>query len=470
MLKASTRLMPHREPNQKSGIIDELKGIIEDVVRIIQPGLDENGIDPGSEESCLKYALCFTKKEKSLSEDKTSKIYTITSESDALKTEISHNWLIYNLIHGLYDTTNYIEEVEEITEGRGKLNGIQSMLACVKDGDEYVSFKDMYYGTTTKENFGGKSFSDYYEQDCRNSGNETGISILNDAEMCLFFRMARFNENKKNRRERDLVGEAVLVITCKNEAILRNYLDFMSNEKVRLLLLIKEELLDYLDRLMNTDTFIDLVAKTTDLAYKQSLNHMVSNYFKAIESLLATENHLIISLLTTLRYHILESWDEHTYNSTSLVKYDSKKLKEKIEQYMKIPYVADFGLFLSDTCSEPNHYKLVINEKNFKCHRIVYEVVFVEMIINMRRRLCGLDDSIEKEIRIEISDDEVVFTNPYNPDRQPPSKRNGGMAMCNNILRKLGLSEITPEGDEKNKNFKVVVKINKNGTEQNTTY
>jgi hypothetical protein len=435
MLKVSTELMPESfDINFRKSLTDVknndavkfIRIILSNVVKIIQPGIDEAITEPGKEGSNIDYALYVAYKEKS-SEIGENNTFVITSAGETPLIQLSPIGLLYNIIYGLYDYSK--------ADGSDELQGMQSLLAAVKIGENFYSFQDSYYISKDKS----LKFNELMQEDIGGDAGNKGLSILKNAEMCLFFRLARLDTDGLTRGEFKLDGEAVLVITCSKKATLQNYLDFMSNEKIRLLLLIKEELLVYLKKIFDSGIFIDLVQKKSIVDLQSSMRHMLPCYFEALEDItskLKNQDKRIFRFLSqTIQHHISTKIDDIS-DQTVKAKYSQTDIEELFDMIMRLPY-------LSDLCYQINDYEKHIKIDTFECHKKLFGQVFPELIINMRRAADNLNE-IKPIFRIYTNNNKIFFENNYDKSRnsvplRKDLKQNGGIIMCENILEKLEL-------------------------------
>jgi len=478
MIEAAARLSIDNNRAEKSGetvnhdLIKSMRNIIESVVSIMQSGSDRTKT-PGRKGSNLGYALCVkysrqpenerpnARNDKetadqeitedpvsAISQNTVDNIYVISSDRASTGAHIGKNGLIYNLMTGLYDSreiraktvpvNNESQAVHESLEDEYHLLGEQSLLAAMRVNESTVSFNRYYYTPDNKDK-APTEFTELFNNDCRGRNGGHGLHLLTNAKMCLFFRLAELDDKLLFDGKCHLQGKAVLIITSNKPFNKTNYLNFMSNEKVRLLLLLKEELLKYLQKKVESDAFIEL--KRT-LEFRKIMNHMVPNYLKAIEFYLEKPEHneddisMIKFLKSTVETH-LGSMARITVNKNEKpVKCTKETMRHLVVKMMEAPFLASF-------CYTPDEYTLDVDGiEDFVCHPLLYKQVFRELIVNIRRASQYLWDE-KPEIKIYTENNRIVFRNKYNPAiailRPTDFKKNGGREMNQIIFDELDI-------------------------------
>jgi hypothetical protein len=440
---ASERTSKIEHTTSQQDLIGEIRHTIEAVVKILQHGIEpnriitnENEVDlvPGSRRSKLKYALCYEYLDSERFESDTNNIFIISSEHSDIASYLDPKGLIFNLLKGLFSHIEIDKDSDET-----KKNGLQSLLVSVKFEDRYYSFHEGFDVISPSDEVKHMNFNDLYKRDCKYDTGGTGISILNDSPMALFFRLSELHPTFFEAGKVNLIGKAVLVVTCDLEPIVENFLSFMSNEKVRLLLLIKEDLLKHLRNKFESDAFTELLQFRHENEHKDSMGHMVKDYWRAMQYYLDLKNisegeiEIIKFIKTKIQTHLgaklrVQDYDHNKYSS-----YDKEKIRKSFENLMIVPH-------LSHLMYKPNDYELFLEISNpIKCHHIVFDQVMAELIINMRRAADKLDNDIPL-FRLYTKDDKIFFENNFNVNKNlNPQfvKKNGGKEMCIRILNKL---------------------------------
>jgi hypothetical protein len=286
MLMSATRLTDKKVSVDETSFLEEIQSVLKSVVDILQPGIKCD----------LGYALCVKYSTKTLEQSGTDNIYVISSDENSTGSHILPNGLVYHLMEGLYSSQDLSPIEHKISEVKNiSLTGEQSLLTGIKSHNIWTSFADEYFVVNQQENkktAQSKTFHELFQNDCLGPTGESGLPILSNSKMNLFFRLSELDEIKLNFGECKLEGKAILIITCNSELSKPNYLDFMSNEKVRLLLLIKEELLQYLKKITDSSTFHELIkskVKSINLIkYQRTLKHGLENYFAYQDDILSS--------------------------------------------------------------------------------------------------------------------------------------------------------------------------------------
>ncbi|MCX6272758.1 MAG: hypothetical protein NTU44_16385 [Bacteroidetes bacterium] len=456
MLVSSTLLLNHESSfnhydklDFNEPFIDEINRVVKSVVRIIQPGIEEAIIEPGTSESNLQYAICIEYRKKTEDNLNTDNIFSISSDKSVQRIELVPSGLICNMMRGIY---------ESIELGTNVRMAEQSLLVAVNISEIYTSFKDEYYIREQISDTPVK-FDSLYKSDCFNNSTKKGLRILNNAQMSIFFRLSKVNLSKLNQGECELEGQAVLIISCSLEANIKNYLNFMNNEKIRLLLLIKEELLRYLGKKFDSDAFIELLKSKENLEFVNSMKHNVNNYFRAMKNVLESkritdaEVTLLVFLKQKIHAHfklisegtndiLIDSLNENSF-------YTEKQFEQLFNLIMRVPYLARKRI-------PYDSYKLRLEINNFKCNEYIYELVFPELMINMRKHSLRSKES-PKRFKIVYSENTIIFENGYEPDTNPEPntlKINGGKDMCIKICNQLKI-KWDEETDKINKKYRV---------------
>lgn len=403
MLVASLNI---RTLTHSNDFIKEIKTVLNEVISIIGPG--------------LKYTFCIEFKEKSSPTTYADNIYTISSDKHEKNFQIHQEGLIYEMLHGLFDP---------------KYKSLQTFIAVAQnETGEFISFSDHYLSSLKK----GHSvvINDAIKIDIKKPGYE----VLDEkTQMALIFRLAEIPLDPELNHK----GQAILIITSDEKANTETFTNFINVEKVRLLLLIKSELLQYLRRQFENDSFIELLKQRKINSYKNSMAHMLTGYFKAMSFLLEKDKSIDESDIILLKFlrkkiyrHIqsISSGGTHdlALNSENTVEYNSLQLRGIFDTIMQIPYLSQFEI------EDP---PLNIDTGTFRCPIVIFEQIIPELIINMKRNACTLDET-QFDFRISVKEGVLIFTNSYNTIYSTPTpedKPNGGLEMCNNILAALGL-------------------------------
>lgn len=468
----------------------ELQNILNAVVDIIEPNRQTNPI---------KYALFIeyrTPQSKPLPED----IYPVlspnaeTSEYDNSLIRLHEEGLIFNALHGLSDEP----------DGRHP----QTLLfgGAVPEGERlvYYSFQPTYYpverkdrknkeplgliNTEKKLSAMGLDFSQMLEKDVWNGQTKTGLKLLTDAKQVLVFRLS--NAHIKGNNKVPLKGEAVLLIASTQEPTIANFRNFMNIEKIRLMLLMKEELLDYLHKQFDNDAFIELLENRKRSIYQKKLEHGINRYLEIQSSLLHEIHELnksrkdIISLLNhkakqqlrlTEKNVLLHEIVKKAIKGQVRLQYNwgtsgERYTPRRIEDMLKLFEILFENVYLGERRISFSS----VGCKGFEgvaelyMHDSVYEVVIPEIIINMKKYSSAQMMGTIKII-YDQEKNQLIFINdviPHNVMAYLEEKFYGGMSMCFEIMKQLNYEPFQSGRDKKNPNMhKTIIDLNQKANE-----
>jgi hypothetical protein len=427
-----------RKPD-KVNLDTELKEILDSVIQIIQPGIEEGK---------LKYAFFVEFKKRVKSKPDTGNIYSLVSDepSDYLSaTKLDPDGLVYNMLYGLYD------DLESKNE--------QTLIAGVKlKNGRCISFKDRhYYKALGDDHFKESSFSDLYKKDFFDDSTAYGYGIkqLNDANMSVLFRFASLVQPHDTvmlkhgdpTQPYKLNGRAILLITSTDDCDTKGFLEFMSNEKIRLILLIKDELLAYLQKQFDNDAFVEVLENKKAAFYQNNLRHGLARYVDSLKHIVEDiesdrNNDRYFSLFQRMinatkgQLRAIEAGDykgnDTEYSKKELLKY----MRDIFESHSVVGYSIPFVTIKTGAF---NLDKINLNE-------IILDVIFTEIIINMKR-YSPRDERAELTISFEQTTRTFHFRNRTiaSPYIQNTEKKGGGLSMCRKIMEKLALGIITKE-------------------------
>jgi hypothetical protein len=402
--------------NPENDFTKNVKEILDAAIKIIQPGLPE---------SCLNYAFFTEYIRNAEGDNDTNSIYAFISDEtidQPAAIKLRESGLIYNLLNGMTDAEgNEQTLVAALRTGTGQIIGFHESYNCKSSGTD-------------------EKLSDLYKNDWFDRTSETGLHLLTDkSNMCLIMRLAALTEPGKKTEGYELKGQSVVVITCSQPSNTRNFLDFMSNEKVRLLLLIKEELFGYLQRLFENDAFIEVVKNYQRQNLARALEHGAGKYALAINEILKTPDisrHLpILKVIWTLYNIQVSQILKANASSTNSIpedekEFDDRDLKSLFVAIMEAPHLARRPLLEND-------YTLYFDFTGIKCPEHLFYLVFSEIFLNMRKySLLAEGDRIFK---IEQSDNSIIFENTYDQETNLTPKKtklDGGKNMCKKIIGK----------------------------------
>jgi len=431
MLKSVTMLTNNTSFNQGDDFIDGIHNILKVIVSILQPGI-ENNIDPCSLESKLGYILCVKYSNKSNETIPEENIYIFSSEKSSIGSNLSPDGLIYNLMNGLFNSKEKgVFNLKAKDKNKDKLIGEQSLLKVVRISQNIHSFNNNYF---TIKNSCVKSFDfqELYNNDCLYF-RDIGLTLLSKANMSLFFRLSKLNTLNLKFGNCDLEGKAVLIITCTELFNKTNYLRFMCNEKVRLLLIIKEELLEYLNKITSNDAFYQFIKNIRLLNYQSKLRHGLEKYFKAQTSIINSNSNSEKNklLLEAINGAIKGQVNFYNTKNNQLNVYSTKEIKRKLSALLESDLIE--GKVVSD-----KNYNIIFNKINkLNLDTCIYNVVILELLINAKRH----SPKIKANINLNFSFDKIVISNNIKIKKKTEENNNEnermGIEMCKTICEKL---------------------------------
>ena len=416
----------------------ELKEILDSVSTILQPGI-ANG--------SLKYAFFVEFRERNISVEDTNNIYAIFSDQNFDNPEtiyLNKEGLIYNMLYGLFDTLDATNQ--------------QALISTVKlKNDRYFSFMEKYFIKSYPENkCVGISLEELYKNDLSETKGGSGIKILDDANMSLIFRISSLITNENSYSDYSLKGQAVFVVTSDQESTTTNFLEFMSNEKVRLLLLIKDELLEYLQKQFENDSFNEILENRKRIIYQKHLRHGLNQYLTAQSKLIDNISRGMNSIENMEVFKIVTDAIRGQLKVTKLLDITEKS---KISNYVfenKLRLIFESDI-LGDRFIPFDEVDISkFDFESIEIHPSIYDVIIPELIINMKKYCPRIND---KELTIKIDNDSgnLIFSNRKNLNLINGEYGGGeGLKMCNHIL-----SDIlkTQSLDILNDDYQYIVKL-----------
>lgn len=478
--KRNTRHPRRKLQQEEDSFVREVKRILAAATQIIGDGLE--------------YAFFIEYRERKDEKDtSTDNIFTIVSKESpsTRQPKLSANGLVYQMLYGLTD----------FPEGN-----VQTLLAVAKDEKrEIISLKNTYYTYShaqisdpleKQKDVSAKAVhvASAYQADCFNHG--TGLQLFDQAKMCLYFRLADVNVHDGKGK---ITGQAVLVIYNDHAADAKSFLDFANVEKMRLLLLIKEQMLQYLKRHFESDAFISILEDRSFFQTRLHMDHGLGAYKTALEYYYAEAMDLCNKndLLTEDKQQNLWSAVKRlgglfglTGKSALQRKYrhDMQYMQERAKK-MNIVINAVLGQVDAavktdvkeiDITSDEDfreHILLVLGDEYLgnndidmrlakvdrvfpsRIYRVIYNIVIPELLINLKRHSPLRYDG-DPEISVTYQDRTLKFSNRMRIESNVvPKKPLGGIAMCNQLLLSLNLPQLYITIDTEKKHFNVDLKL-----------
>jgi hypothetical protein len=403
----------------------EIKEILEAVISILRPGLRPE---------TLRYGFFVEYRKRTSATVGTDNIFSFLSEEtpeDPSAVRLSSNGLIYNMLYGICDDSDRRNE--------------QTLMFAAREADgDFVSFKPHYYLSNRRS----IPFSRLYAEDFYNPETGLGVPLLSDSNMSILIRLANLRREESAEPQFHLEGSAVLLITCTEEANLSNFLDFMSNEKIRLLLLIKEELLEYLEKQFDNDAFIDILENRKKFAYQSHLRHGLGDYLSAQSELVSK---IVAGQSSEENYRAFRVVTDAIKGQLKATKIDDITLRQPFDRGAWIDRIR--LVFESDVLGNRTIDFMEIDLKlpntiGFVTHPSVFNVVVTELLINMKK-YCPRTGV--KGLLIEAKGEKptITFRNRVNRNLRYDEYGGGeGLTMCRGILEALGLPGLVIDADD----------------------
>lgn len=460
----------------KANLNNEIKEILDSMLSIIQPGIEKEN---------LSYAF-FVETKKKVNDNDSSSIYTITSnenESHPSKITLEENGLIYNLLHGIYDSVNpndqpVIDE-QTLTHDEQVLVDEQTLIAGAKSKyGKMVTFNDFYRVRKRGEREGSKfeiaknslpkipptKFETLFKNDLYDlSDNSNGKGVifhdkhgkstlpLNEANMFLAIRFSKMLKPDEQYDKYRFEGRAVLLIMNSEKSSITNFVKFMSNEKVRLLLLLREDFLRYLEEQFDNDAFTEVLNNKKNQYFMSGLRHGILENLQRLEDInfevLHNPNELSINpdlfrvVAKTIRGQ-LRNFD-----------YSAKQIKDYSQgDILGVIFLVLTSKLFSKSI-DPGFINVeAIPDVVIKTNSLIFDVVFPEILINMKKYSF-------KESKYLIVYNEAkrtfIFENFIKPaDKNLSIGHKGGIEMCKEIMERLG-GRMTNQSTENETKYRV---------------
>lgn len=350
---------------------------------------------------------------------KASKIYTISSDNSQRNIEYDSekNGLASLVLSGLTDN---------------KVDGnIQTLLPFIVGKDRVpISFGEFY----NKDNIADFNLTDAYKNDLNQFRG-----YFSDANLIQYFRLSDVSNEK-------VEGKAVLIITknIDKELTIKNFTSFLSVEKMRLLLLIKEELLAYINTLIKHDAFIDMVAEREKNDYYISLQHGIKAYLETLFNYSRFDKSKVCKIIKNAIAGQL--FFKSNYSDKNIDKSTIQFSKEIFLQLIKEIFEDDWNNYYSISQLKIDNIK---NNLPSKIFGLIFTVVLPELIINMKKYHPPHEAFGSRYLEIEANGNKFTFRNrifksdldKFDVKTIEDANPNKGLGMCLKILLALGFKQ-----------------------------
>lgn len=431
---------------------EEIKEILESAKKIIQSNLGEDE---------FKFAFFVKFKKRTQSEDDTENIYSLISNkwfdnNDDIKLDqhvnevrLNENGLIYNLLRGLYDDRDSKNE--------------QNLISGIKFSEgRFVSFnKHLYF--LRNETLEKVRFSRLYKNDFYDPSTGRGLKKLDEANMSLYIRFANLlkQDNDKADNHCKLEGQAVLLITSNQKSNLNNFKNFISDEKVRLLLLIKEELLEYLQKQFDNDAFFDVLANKEKAKYVDSLEHDLRDYLLTLKQIYGKE--------TSLSDETVEKLELFCDAIHFQISRNAPEVSREIVALTREDMIKTFRLIFESEIEKVIDFKKDVNIDGFNLTNLTtdkkaFTLVVLEIIMNMKKYSPQFSFQ-QRGFSISSYENKICFKNIIHPKLVKSSEelnleeRLSGLYMCKRIMVDNELVDLTYRKEKISEQILFVVEV-----------
>jgi hypothetical protein len=367
----------------------KIRGILENINDLMKQNDPDN--------SSVYHCMLFVDFKKKVDDNKFYLISTL--DNDWLDTQPSKDGLVFNLFKGMHERGTQLQ---------------QTILPVLKTAEsKYISYSAQYIDKTESE----KDINICVESDARD------FNIIRNSEMLYFLRLTQLENDELNPR-------AILVIGRKS--VINNhdsFLKFLGIEKIRLLLSLKETIVKYLDDIISSKSFEEMLEIKTRASNNDTTTHGLDRYLRVL-------NDNDTSPLIKLTKNII------------LSQYFSQKEISKNEVYEP----AMLTNIINIICSEEKiGYKQITHQrlKNLSAIKnplewnLIY-IVVPEIIINMKKNSpYGNSSELIFEISYNGKDNFLRFSNScletkkdFNADAYFYATK--GLGLCRKVLRKMG--------------------------------
>lgn len=286
-----------------------------------------------------------------------------------------------------------------------------------------------------------KDIKDTFEYKC----------IQNKTKSVLFIRISDFDSDKKNSDSLNLYTQAVFVFFLNTKGK-------VPEEKLRLLLLLRKSISNFLKNDISANTFLELIKLKEKDRLIENNTHYLSKFFRFINTntklLLHYDIYLkeceltedVIKPIGTIEAEINIVVDAL---ATQLDSIDDDKLDDKPEEYTLGQIKERIDLILKSDLEK----RFVANcftinfpddlEQTFKIPLVIIDVILTQILINLKRYTHPINKQVDITYKVdsESSFNYLILTNKMDKNRVALSKSNnrkkGGQELCDKIIRRL---------------------------------
>ncbi|MBF0647951.1 hypothetical protein IR083_03875 [Dysgonomonas sp. GY75] len=269
-----------------------------------------------------------------------------------------------------------------------------------------------------------------------------GIKALPENSSVLLVRIS----DKANKSDK-LYSQAVLtVIRKKGERI--------PEDKLRLILLLRKPIGDFLRIVTSKNTFLELLKNKEREDYQRSLKHGLGDYFNYQDKIIDIINKNGDEYVQQLKYLNKAVKNQIlAYDPSNSIKtiYTREEIFNKVKCILESVYIQKIV--------RENDYTIEIGFDSIVLESVIYEAVLLELLINAKKH----SPRIQPDIKCKFTNDYFSISNNYeepSTTSKSPRKRQG-QEMCREICKK---HEIEFKNGENNGNhhYEIILNFNKN--------
>ncbi|MGN6417459.1 MAG: hypothetical protein ACTHMC_08210 [Pseudobacter sp.] len=452
--------------SSKSKLNAEVRAILDAVLNILQPGIEAGK---------LMYAFFIEYREPQGDSYNLYPVISTTSkdaEFENFAIKMSENGLIYNALYGLAETVDGINPQTLMFTGKfpdGSIHSFQDNFYKAPETSPQHSGSGLgseYFNRTEVElKKNALSSEELFRNDFWNEETDMGLRMLSESNMTLIFRLSDFVPPHKKEKSHKLKGQAVLVITNTSETNYDNFISFMNIEKIRLLLLIKEELLEYLQKQFDNDAFMEVLENRKQAIYQRKLQHGLNRYIEAqsdfftglIKNPEEPEMKKKSKLFDIVKKAMVSQINFNTPVPSDMQSYKWQDLLETMG------YIFE--------CGDLGKYEIPVEAIKFigfnssdeaRMHSSIPDVVIPELIINMKKYSSQLKEEQFLQVTYDKEKNQLVFENDIRESEQKSSdkKHFGGLEMCKWIMESLKYNNMISYASAQGKRYTTIVDLN----------
>lgn len=392
----------------------EFREILDRLVAIMHPNRSD-----------IKYAFFIKYRERQEDDAAAEHLYGIASDAETdHELELRSHGLVSELLDGLHASAEVDSE--------------QSILTAIKDNDRVFGFHNVYYKKVGEQAIGPFNLEDMFRADLYDHGSKRGLKILSSGRMSVYIRFCSVHTDTDDVQH--LVPKAVLVLCTSEQAGVKSFIEFMSNERLRLLLLAKEEVLDYLQKHASGSAFYDVLENRKRKVLRNYVKHGLQEYFLALRGLVKEirvggyneDKEKLHGILTkAVQGHLDFRLDGD--DSTRPITLTTYQLREHIRLLFETDMIGTRWIALQNVAMEG------FEEGQMELPSGVLDIVLPELITNMKKYAPDIGD-LGLAIRLDRTMGTMHFSNYIHAEHgREPRLGSEGITMCKKVVLACGL-------------------------------